>query len=89
MSNNKHHSHDNAKTIQALSVFVEQAAISGCKSGNERAEAINKWVAVLDALELGLTDPIEMQALKSALEACANDPTGKSIKQLNTRFRSF
>ncbi|MFY7697558.1 MAG: hypothetical protein ACOVQX_01865 [Legionella sp.] len=45
-----HCTHDYAKLVQTLSVFVEEASISGCKSGNERAQAINGRVAILDTL---------------------------------------
>lgn len=82
MADNQHFSHDNAKTIQALSVFVEEASISGCKSGNERAEAINKRVAVIDALEAGSNKP-EIEAVKEALQACATNPSEVSMKVLN------
>lgn len=50
MANDLHHQHEYAKLTQALSVFIEQASISGCKSGNERAQAINGRVAVLDSV---------------------------------------
>lgn len=51
IANNLHFSHDYAKLIQSLSVFIEEASISGCKSGNERAQAINGRVAILDAVQ--------------------------------------
>lgn len=41
-------SHEYAKLIQALSVFVEKVSIGGCKSANERAQAINGRVAIFD-----------------------------------------
>lgn len=43
-----HHEHKYAKLVQSLSVFVEDASIGGCKSANERAQAINGRVAILD-----------------------------------------
>ncbi|KTC91461.1 hypothetical protein [Fluoribacter dumoffii] len=48
MANNLHHQHEYSKLIQALSIFVEEASIAGCKSGNERAQAINGRVAIFD-----------------------------------------
>ncbi|HHT0594147.1 TPA: hypothetical protein ACTXXA_002494 [Legionella anisa] len=48
MANDLHHQHEYSKLIQALSVFIEEASLSGCKSGNERAQAINGRVAILD-----------------------------------------
>lgn len=50
MANNLHWRHENAKLVQALSVFSEKASLGGCKSGNERAQAINGRVALLDDL---------------------------------------
>ncbi|KTC66292.1 Uncharacterised protein (plasmid) [Legionella adelaidensis] len=50
IANDLHFSHDYAKLIQTLSIFVEKASIAGCKSGNERAQAINGRVAILDKL---------------------------------------
>ena len=52
MANDLHFSHEFSKLIQSLSVFSEHASISGCKSGNERAQAINGRVALLDSLLL-------------------------------------
>lgn len=52
----QHFTHDYAKLIQSLSVLVEEASISGCKSGNERAQAINGRVAIMDAI---INSPIE------------------------------
>lgn len=48
MANDLHHTHEYAKLVQSLSLFVEEASIAGCKSGNERAQAINGRVAILD-----------------------------------------
>lgn len=43
---------DNGFTYQALSVFSEEASIGGCKSANERAQAVNGRVAILDFVSL-------------------------------------
>lgn len=48
MANDLHHQHKYAKLIQSLSIFIEEASIAGCKSGNERAQAINGRVAIFD-----------------------------------------
>lgn len=48
MANDLHHQHEYSKLIQSLSIFIEEASIAGCKSGNERAQAINGRVAILD-----------------------------------------
>jgi hypothetical protein len=69
MANNGHMTHKYAKLIQSLSVFVEEASISGCKSGNERAQAINGRVAVFDkVLETG-----EPSEVREAIEALAKE----------------
>lgn len=46
---------ENGFTYQALSVFVENASIGGCKSANERAQAVNGRVAILDFVSLDKT----------------------------------
>jgi hypothetical protein len=50
MAHNLHFTHEYSKLFQALSVYVEQVSIGGCKSGNERAQAINGRVAILDSV---------------------------------------
>lgn len=50
MAQNLHHGHQYAKLFQALSIYVEEASISGCKSGNERAQSINGRVSILDSV---------------------------------------
>lgn len=44
--------HENGFTYQALSVFVENASIGGCKSANERAQAVNGRASILDFVSL-------------------------------------
>ncbi len=44
--------HNNGFTYQALSVFTEKSSIGGCKSANERAQAVNGRVAILDFVSL-------------------------------------
>ena len=56
-----HFTHEYAKLIQTLSVYVEKASFGGCKSGNERAQAINGRVLMLDAAEGSGYDPIKTQ----------------------------
>lgn len=85
VAHNKHFSHNYAKTIQALSVFTEQASIGGCKSGNERAEAINKRVAILDAALNKDNHQPELTTLRDALLACAQNPVSDTqFVALNT-----
>jgi hypothetical protein len=48
-----HLTHEYAKLVQTLSVFSEEASIGGCKSGNERAQAINGRVLMLDGMKPG------------------------------------
>lgn len=44
--------HQNGFTYQALSVFVEQSSLGGCKSANERAQAVNGRISILDFVSL-------------------------------------
>ncbi|RUQ96343.1 hypothetical protein [Legionella septentrionalis] len=75
MANDLHFEHDYSKTMQALSVFLEAASIGGCKSGNERAQAINGRVAMLDAKFDELSAPIKAiaQANSSEIKQKANE----------------
>lgn len=50
MAHDLHYKHSHAKLVHTLAVFVEEASVSGCKSGNERTQMINGRVAVLDEL---------------------------------------
>lgn len=45
--------HKYGYTYQALSVFVEQSSMGGCKSANERAQHVNGRVSIFDFLSLG------------------------------------
>ncbi|WP_131795594.1 phage holin family protein [Fluoribacter gormanii] len=47
--------HENGFTYQALSVFAEKSSIGGCKSANERAQAVNGRVSILDFVSLDNT----------------------------------
>ncbi|WP_052117513.1 hypothetical protein [Legionella norrlandica] len=71
MANNLHFTHEYSKTFQALSVFVEEASIGGCKSGNERAQAINGRVAILDSMNNKDPMPEEMGKISAALKNLA------------------
>ncbi|MDR3442601.1 MAG: hypothetical protein P4L65_06245 [Legionella sp.] len=88
MANDLHHQHEYAKLTQALSVFIEQASISGCKSGNERAQAINGRVAVLDSVAQDPASPI-MQAIEALAKAKPADVASLAtdLKQkLDTKY---
>lgn len=43
---------ENGFTYQALSVFVQKSSMGGCKSANERAQAVNGRVSILDFVSL-------------------------------------
>lgn len=87
VAHNLHCTHDYAKLVQALSVYVEKASIGGCKSGNERAQAINGRVAILDTQDKDIVKIInelsradyekkvveQAGALKSQLDKVYND----------------
>ncbi|MCL9684804.1 hypothetical protein [Legionella maioricensis] len=70
MAHNLHFDHEYSKLFQALSVYSEEASIGGCKSGNERAQAINGRIAILDSLSAGKDSP-EMREIIEALSALA------------------
>ncbi|CAM3407801.1 hypothetical protein [Legionella longbeachae] len=72
MANNLHHKHEYAKLVQSLSMFIEEASIAGCKSGNERAQAINGRVAILDH-EASKTDSIIFKAIDALAKARPGD----------------
>ena len=77
MAHDAHHKHRYAKTIQALTVFSTDT-MGGCKSGNERAQAINGRVAILDALKGDNLSP-EQKACKESLSKLS-DPTDPDFK---------
>ncbi|KTD11864.1 hypothetical protein Lgra_1322 [Legionella gratiana] len=72
MANNLHHTHEYAKLVQSLSIFIEEASIAGCKSGNERAQAINGRVAILDH-EAGKLDSTIFNAIDALAKAKPSD----------------
>jgi copper chaperone CopZ len=76
-ANNLHEDHQYAKLTQALSIFLENASIAGCKSGNERAQAVNGRVAILDAFVSGKLE-VEGKEIKPALDNLFT-ATGKEI----------
>jgi hypothetical protein len=78
MANNLHLDHEYSKLFQALSVFTEEASIGGCKSGNERAQAINGRVALFDALQ-NPDLPQGMQKIATELEQLAFGGDGVTI----------
>jgi len=61
-----HLTHEYAKLVQTLSVFSEEASIGGCKSGNERAQAINGRVLMLDGMKPGSKLPNQLMELAHA-----------------------
>lgn len=71
MAHDLHRTHSYAKLIQTLSVLTEYASIGGCKSGNERAQAINGRVSILESLMHDSEHPV-MQALVQLNNAKAN-----------------
>ncbi|MGC1181827.1 hypothetical protein [Legionella sp.] len=77
MANNLHYQHRYAKIFQSLSVFVEQASIGGCKSGNERAQSIAGRVSILDSVVHNPNDPI-VRALLALANASPQKVTEKA-----------
>lgn len=88
MANDLHQQHQYAKAFQALSIFVEQASIAGCKSGNERAQAIAGRVSVLDSVAHNPQDPI-VQAMVALAKAEPKDVAEKAAvlkQQIDTKY---
>ncbi|CEG58771.1 hypothetical protein [Legionella fallonii] len=83
IAHNMHFDKEYAKLTQSLSVLVEEASISGCKSANERAQLINSRVAVLDALLLR-KPPLtpEQTRLFNALQAFASSTPQSNPREL-------
>lgn len=81
MADNLHQSHEHAKLFQAMSIFVEQASIAGCKSGNERAQAINGRVAVLDSVASQQNDSI-VQKINTVAQAKTSKEDTKATANL-------
>ncbi len=83
-----HYKKEYSKLAQTLSVFIEEYSIGGCKSANERAQAINGRVLMLDSLLItnpnaplkderhalitALAQPNNPAALKAALDGAYN-----------------
>lgn len=72
MANNLHHQHEYAKLVQSLSIFIEGASIAGCKSGNERAQAVNGRVSILDH-EANKPESAIFQAVEALAHATPKD----------------
>lgn len=92
--NNQHFTHEHAKLVQSLSVFLEEQSISGCKSGNERAQAINGRVAIFDALINQKGAYFEqnqpgVQELHNALATYTKNPSPENAKQVSTQLDSL
>lgn len=89
MAHDLHYSHDYAKLIQALSLFLEEEAVFGCKSGNERTPIIDERGQILEQRQLpgylvkafvDLSKASNKQAassqahaLKAAIDRCYNE----------------
>ena len=78
-----HMSHEHSKLFQALSVFVEEASIGGCKSGNERAQAINGRVAVFDKALL-----VNLPLIKDAIQQLASARTPEAVMAAATQLKT-
>lgn len=88
MANNLHQTQEYAKLIQSMSVFIENASIGGCKSGNERAQAINGRVAVLDSVASKKDDPL-VKAIEELAYAIPREITIKAAalkQQLDIKY---
>ncbi len=84
MAHDLHFSHKYSKLIQVLSVYAEEASVGGCKSGNERAQAINGRVALLDSLANG-KESAGMSLISQALTDLAKG--GKDVPHAAKRLK--
>ncbi|CEG57881.1 hypothetical protein [Legionella fallonii] len=89
MAHDLHFNHEYAKLTQVLSVYAEEASIGGCKSGNERAQAINGRVAILDSLANG-KQSAGMTLISKALSKLAHggEQVPQTAKQLKATLDS-
>jgi hypothetical protein len=55
LAHDKHFTND-ARLIQAMSVFCEKMSLIGCKSGNERTQAVDSRVALFDSSAMAELD---------------------------------
>ncbi len=55
-ANDDHYKQEYGNLVQALSIFLEDKSMSGCKSANERNEDVQKRVGLLIAMENRLRD---------------------------------
>jgi hypothetical protein len=88
--NDSHFIHKFSKLAQTLSVFLEPYSMGGCKSANERAQAINGRVTILDSLlstpEEQLND--DQKQLIKALRDLAQSNTSANIIQLKSALNT-
>lgn len=87
-ANDLHQDHQYAKLVQSLSVFSEQASIGGCKSANERAQAINLRVMIFDLIAneskyLAIDEINEIKTIFEDLNTCSNDKFKEKVIKLN------
>jgi hypothetical protein len=75
-----HFSHDYAKLIQSISLFIEQEAIFGCKSGNERAPIIAEREQILNKPEIHADIKEALQNLAEATDKIDAKQCAKILK---------
>ncbi|MDP3562734.1 MAG: hypothetical protein Q8R83_11200 [Legionellaceae bacterium] len=76
-----HFSHDYAKLIQSLSLFVEKQSVFGCKSGNERTPIICERAQLLDQKNIP-------QAVTNAFQVLANATNKQAAKAAADSLKS-
>lgn len=90
VANDLHFSHEYAKLTQTLSTFLNDFSVGGCKSGNERTQAINGRVAILEAIlnwnaQAQGKMPQALLAVKTMLEQLGNGVDLTINKALDTQ----
>ena len=84
MVRDQHMDHKYAKLFQSLSLFVEEASIAGCKSGNERNQSIMGRTAIFDSLLLKNSLTAGEQNIKALLsEISSGEKIDENIDNLN------
>lgn len=86
MAYDLHFSHDYAKLIQTLSIFIEDESILGCKSGNERTPIIMEREQLLK--QINIPDDLR-EAFKGVAHAATKERTVKALDNLKLLINKY
>ncbi|CEK11870.1 hypothetical protein [Legionella hackeliae] len=76
MTNNEHQRKQFGMLAQALSVYIETASLAGCKSANERAQAVAGRVGLLRSIDSEPLDSLSVEK-KAVIDALTNYVSGR------------